>query len=84
LPEPAPEWVKEKVLATYAKSYWHQIYPDMRLCMHIPGKPGYFAAFRKSGQPLDQEFPRKDTRWHEIIVDLDDQLQITEFHKVIY
>ena len=84
MPEPAPDWVKEKALATYAKSYWYQIYPAMRLCMYIPGKSGYFAAFGKSGQPLGQSFSRNDTRWHEIIVDFDDQLQITEFHKVIY
>jgi hypothetical protein len=84
LPEPAPESVKEKALAAYAKSYWFQINPDMRLCMYIPGKPGYFAAFRKSGQPLKQQFPRQDTRLHEIIVDFDDQVRITEFHRVIY
>jgi len=84
LPEPAPESVKEKALAEYAKSYWFQIYPDMRLCMYIPGKPGYVAAFRKSGQPLKQQFPRQDTRWHEIIVDFDEQVRITQFHRVIY
>ncbi len=84
LPERAPEWVQEKALAAYSKSYWFQIYPEMRLCMHIPGKPGYFAAFRKSGQPLGRRFPRTDTRRHEIIVDFDDQVRITEFHRVIY
>jgi hypothetical protein len=84
LPEPAPEWVKEKARATYAKTYWHQIYPDMRDCMYIPGKPGYFAAFMKGDPDLLKSFPREVTKWDEIIVDFDGQLQITQFHKVRY
>src|SRR5262245_61283335 len=82
-PELAPEWVKEKAHAAYAKSYWFQIYPKMRSCTKVGGAAGYVATFTKSGAPL-VGFREEDTQWHAIRVEFDDELRIKNIHPVMY
>jgi hypothetical protein len=83
MPEAAPDLVRQKALAEYAKTYWYQIYPDMRSCTDAVGIPGYSATFVKSGQPL-VGFPKEDTKWDAIRVEFDGALQIVKLYQVRY
>jgi hypothetical protein len=82
-PEPAPDTVRQKAMAAYAKTYWAQIYPDMRDCWYLPDIGQYAAAFRKSGQSLER-FPKKDTRWHGVIATFDAQVRLVSCSPYIY
>ena len=83
MPERAPEPVRQKALAAYAKTHWIQIYPEMRGCGKVEGTPGYFAFFGKSGQALAR-FTKDETKWDAIEVEFDDALHIVKLYRVRY
>ena len=63
--------IREKIVSSYAGTYWVRIFPVLRACWYLPASAEYSAEFHKSGQMLSPDLPREDTRWQRMVVTFD-------------
>jgi hypothetical protein len=69
--ESVSDAIREKIVSAYSGTYWVNIFPVMRDCWYLPASAEYSAEFHKSGQMLNPDLPREDTRWQRMVVTFD-------------